>query len=533
MNAIRRLITTKVTAPLVLFAASAGPLAAQAPADLPGTIAYFRVVDTTEGQPGTSELHLVSPDGSNDRMIYSAPRGLSTIHPVPGWRPDGREIAFISAQEAGCSCYNSDIFAIQPDGSGLRRITNAPKCEDLAQLPQGSVTVTVENLIPDESLFFLYIEGATSLSTVAIAPGSSAVVTVDNVADLGRDQFVFVKSGSGTWLFPQAYADVVPGQAVAVANLVQITGGSGPYELRINTLTWKSDGSEIAYMVPAGLKEFLPAFPANGQGGLSLFSGKTWLVNGSLAWSPVSDEFLYYSTLAYPRGIYRGVKGSDVATHPLVLETDSVSGLCWLPDGSGFLFSTQNFGYFSNQIIRYDFANDQATVLADDSIHLGGVEVSPDGRYFAFADRADGNSPYDLFGKAIDGSGQWRIASDIVSWSWGAAEIVTDVAEEDRLLAQPGGFGLLPNFPNPFNPSTRIHYSLPVAAHVTLSIYDVLGREVARLADETQDAGGHMVTLDAKLYSPELASGVYFYRLDAKPSGGASFSATRRMLLIR
>jgi len=165
---------------------------------------------------------------------------------------------------------------------------------------------------------------------------------------------------------------VIPGQTVAAANAVQISTGNGPFKLKINTFTWKRDGSEIAYLVEAGLKEFLPAFPAPGQRGRSLFTGDTTLVNGSLDWSPVRDEFLFYSALAAPRGIYRGDKGSDVKTHPLVLETDYVSGLSWLPDGSGFLYSTQNFGYSSNQIIKYDFDREQATVLVEGSIHLAG-----------------------------------------------------------------------------------------------------------------------------------------------------------------
>jgi len=524
------LIMTAMAA--LFFMIAAEPLSAQPPANLSGTIAYFRVVGATQSDPGTSELHLVNPDGSNDRMIYSTPRGLTTIYPDPGWRPDGQEIAFISAHEFACSRFDSDIFAIQPDGSGLRRITNAPKCEDLALLPKGSVTVTVENLITNASIFFVYVEGATNLKQVVVSPGTSLTVTVDNVADLGRLQFVYVKSGLGTWFNPSAYADVVPGQTVVAADLVPIASGFGPFQFRINNFTWKSDGSEIAYLVEAGLNQFLPAFPVNGELGQDLFTGNTVLVNGNLAWSPVSDEFLYYSILTWPHGIYRGVKGSDVSTHSLVLETDYVSDLSWIPDGSGFLFSTQNFGFFSNQIIKFDFNSNQATVLADNSIYLFGVAVSPDGLYFAFADRSDENSPYDLFGMAINGSQQWGIASDIVSWDWGS-EMSTGVKEKNKSLAQVEDFELLPNYPNPFNPSTNIRYSLPIVAHVTLKIFDVLGHEIATLADETQKAGGHTVTFDARSYITELASGVYFYKLTAEANGSALFSATQKMSLVR
>jgi len=413
------LIRMALAAPFMCFTLMAGPSFAQAPAELPGTMAYFRVVGATPSEPGTAELHLVNPDGRNDRVIYRTPRGLSTINPSLNWRPDGREIAFSSPHEFAASPFNSDIFAIQPDGTGLRRITNAPRLEELAKLPHGSVTVTVKNLIRNETLFFVYVEGATDMKSVTVAPGASATVTVDHVAELGRPQYVYIKSGSGTWLFPQAYADVVPGQTVAAANAVQISTGNGPFKLRITSFTWKHDGSEIAYLVEAGFKEFLPAFPAPGQRGQNLFSGNITLVNGHLVWSPVRDELLFYSTLAAPRGIYRGDKGSDVKTHPLVLETDYVSGLSWLPDGSGFLYSTQRFGVSPNQIIRFDFNSRRATVLVEGGRHLGGVVVSPDGRYFSFADRADEHAPFDLCGQALHGGPRWKIASDIVSWDWG------------------------------------------------------------------------------------------------------------------
>jgi hypothetical protein len=526
------LITTAMAAPFIVLAIMAGELFAQAPANLPGTIAYFRVVGATQSEPGTSELHLINPDGSNDRMIYSTPRGLTAIYPVPGWRPDGGEIAFVSAHENECSWFDSDIFAVKPDGSGLRRITNAPMGDDLAQLPKGSVTVTVENMITDASIFFVYVEGATNLKQVLIYPGKSANVTVENVAELGRQQYVFVKGGKGTWIFPQAYADVIPGQTVAASNAVQITSGYGPYNYKINNFTWKSDGTEIAYLVEAGLKEFLPAYPAIGQRGQSLFTGKTWLVDGSLTWLPASDEFLYYSILAYPEGIYRGVKGTDVITHPLVVETDFVSNIGLLPDGSGFLYSIQHFGYAANEIIKFDFNSKQTTVLVGGSIYLSGVVASPDGRYFAYADRADANSPYDLFGMAIDGSQQWKITGDIVSWDWGT-ESATAVKGIDGSSSQVKDFALLPNYPNPFNPSTTIRYTLPVPAHVTLKIFDVLGREIATVADESQKAGAHTVTFDTQMYQPELASGVYLYRLTAQAHGGALFSSMRKMVLVR
>jgi hypothetical protein len=88
----------------------------------------------------------------------------------------------------------------------------------------------------------------------------------------------------------------------------------------------------------------------------------------------------------------------------------------------------------------------------------------------------------------------------------------------------PASYSLSQNYPNPFNPTTTIRYSLPEAAHVVLTVYDVLGRAMMTVLDATQLAGEKSVELDAS----SLASGVYFYRMQA---GG--FVATRKLLLLR
>jgi hypothetical protein len=85
-------------------------------------------------------------------------------------------------------------------------------------------------------------------------------------------------------------------------------------------------------------------------------------------------------------------------------------------------------------------------------------------------------------------------------------------------------FALHQNFPNPFNPLTIIRYDLPKTIHVTLKIYDLLGREVAVLVDEQKPAGAYQVTFNAH----SLSSGVYFYRLQA-----GSFTETKKLLLLK
>jgi hypothetical protein len=75
----------------------------------------------------------------------------------------------------------------------------------------------------------------------------------------------------------------------------------------------------------------------------------------------------------------------------------------------------------------------------------------------------------------------------------------------------PSGVVLHQNFPNPFNPTTTITFELPATDHVSLRIYDMLGREVRSLMNNRMGPGTHSVRMDAG----GLASGVYVYRLQA------------------
>lgn len=104
------------------------------------------------------------------------------------------------------------------------------------------------------------------------------------------------------------------------------------------------------------------------------------------------------------------------------------------------------------------------------------------------------------------------------------APVVSSVSPSQR----PTSFRLDQNYPNPFNPATVIRYQLSVASHVRLSIYDVLGREVAVLLDKDQSSGEHSTEWNAM-----VSSGVYFYRLEAVGTDGQKFVQTRKMMLAK
>jgi hypothetical protein len=100
-------------------------------------------------------------------------------------------------------------------------------------------------------------------------------------------------------------------------------------------------------------------------------------------------------------------------------------------------------------------------------------------------------------------------------------DIITDVESKTELPQQ---FALDQNYPNPINPSTTIRYALPHASFVTFSVYNTLGQRVAQLVNDQQQAGYH----DAVFRGDGLASGVYFYRIQA-----GDFVASKKLLLLK
>jgi hypothetical protein len=97
-------------------------------------------------------------------------------------------------------------------------------------------------------------------------------------------------------------------------------------------------------------------------------------------------------------------------------------------------------------------------------------------------------------------------------------------------------FKLYQNFPNPFNPSTKIEYTIPSVETrhtsslqmISLKIYDILGKEITTLVNEEKPEGTYEVEFGRNLINQVLTSGVYFYKLEA-----GAFSETKKMLLLK
>jgi hypothetical protein len=112
--------------------------------------------------------------------------------------------------------------------------------------------------------------------------------------------------------------------------------------------------------------------------------------------------------------------------------------------------------------------------------------------------------------------GNWMVQAHV------RADTISAVGDLPTSL--PHSYSLAQNYPNPFNPTTDIQFSLPIQSQVRLTVYDILGQEVATLVNGSLTAGEHTVAFNAA----SLPSGIYFYRLEA-----GSFSDIRKMMLLK
>ena len=151
---------------------------------------------------------------------------------------------------------------------------------------------------------------------------------------------------------------------------------------------------------------------------------------------------------------------------------------------------------------------------------------------FDFSDVSDPQllGDYQTPGQAI-GVCAFGDVAIVADWNnlgfYDCSPIVTGVAESQPVLPQ--SFALLPNYPNPFNSSTNIQFELPAPGHLTLMIFDILGRNVATLADGEFPAGRHIINWDGRdAQGQPVASGRYYIRAKAE---GAVQSAP--MLLLK
>lgn len=380
------------------------------------------------------EIRAIAPDGTNDRQLWThpdakKPLGIDSV----AWSPDGKDLAFSSRHTAVASLYDADIFVIHADGSGLRKVTNAPQMSDFAKYPKGTVSVTFRNDQPlykqaqaSAGVFIVYVAGAAEPQQITLPPGVARTVVFNQVADFGNTaQPVVAMWGSYRWFSPGL--DVRAGATVK-APVFSITGDGIEYFGAYRPV-WRQDGSRISYRSGACTLNSVPINPTPGEYVFNpLFSGKHPL--GTCVWdwgstAATANQLLYIENASGDSSIYRITEGGKHPGEKLTqysdIEYQLLFDLRWLPDASGFLFSNQTLMRDSANIYRYDFGTrkvTQVTHLANE--FTGAFTISPDGQWIVFerSKSLDDNRAIDLWIAKINGSNARLLVRNGFSPSW-------------------------------------------------------------------------------------------------------------------
>ncbi len=384
-----------------------------------------------------AEIRVIDSNGNNDRLLWTHPDAKEPLGLFDlAWRPDGKELAFSSAHEAVYSFYHADIYSIKPDGSGFRKITNAPDRKQFDQFKKGSVTVTVRNMQysfqqtqASQGIFMINIIGADEPVQITLPPGSSKTITFKSVADFGnKAQALVAINGPIRWFMPGT--DVKAGQSVKAPDL--LISGNGIEMMGAFRPVWKQDGSMISYRDGNCLVKIIPAYPPVGEVTFKqLFEGKNPMGTCTWDWGPVKgmeNQIIYTENESNEvSGIYIMKEGNlhdpktflaKFANYQYQIAHD----LKWLPDGSGVLFSATNLMMDAANIFKYDFKTKQTTQVTKlEGSFARRFTISPNGQWIVYekAKTKDGYDDVDIWIIKSDGNKDKLLVKNGLGPAWG------------------------------------------------------------------------------------------------------------------
>jgi hypothetical protein len=390
-----------------------------------GTIAYVR---------GGTEIRLIAADGSNDRRLWTHPDAKKELGIFDvAWRPDGKELAFSSGHAAAYSLYHSDLYAIRPDGTGFRKLTNPPDRNEFARYPKGSVSITLRNDQPiyrqsqaSAGVFIVYVAGADEPQQITLPPGSTKTLLFKNVADFGNvAQVVVAMWGKYRWF--TTGLDVQAGRT-SKAPVFSISG-DGIDLLGAFRPVWRSDGSRVSYRSGMCTLNSVPVNPTPGEYVYNpLFAGKNPLGTCVWHWGPTAstaNQLVYTENVSGDSSVYRLTEGGkhpgDKLTRYSDIEYQLLFDLHWLPDGSGFVFANQTLMRDSANLFRYDFATRKTTQITHlQNEFVGTFSIAPDGQSIVFerSKSLEEERETDLWIVSLDGRKPRLLVSNGFSPSW-------------------------------------------------------------------------------------------------------------------
>ena len=205
----------------------------------------------------------------------------------------------------------------------------------------------------------------------------------------------------------------------------------------------------------------------------------------------------------------------------LITNTKSEPGFNSGPGCGGSGCHTSETGIVSAEVLN----NFQVRItVTGTTSKVGGELVDANGNVVAVINSTSSN-PFTL---TAPSSGTFTVNAGFKNPSkkWGSTSAVINVTgiDEELVGLTPETFALYNNYPNPFNPATKIRFAIPQSTFTVLKVYSILGEEVASLVNELKTPGIYEINFDGT----DLASGTYLYKLQA-----GDFSETKKMIVLK
>jgi len=369
---------------------------------------------------------------------------------------------------------------------------NSPTFKEIAY--SGTALYAVEE---NNGVYFSTTNGNTWIQTSLTSPGFIKIAAYGNNVFAGTSkgavQGIYRSTNSGVnWVHVLAPVELFGITAITIdGNNIYASTGHNIYRSTNNGTNWvKSEHDFYVYSFAVSGTNIFAGVEATGVY-LSTNSGMTWkqtsLNNVNTLAVTITATNIYAGTEA---GVYfSSNNGANWISTSLgsryVSSLIALNGVFYAGTDEGIFLSKDN-------AINWIQKNQGLPAAMQDGPHLAASDN------FLFASNASFSS--------------WRRSlSDIINIQQISSIIPTE-------------FSLKQNFPNPFNPVTKINFYLPQKSFTILKIYDLSGKEITNLVNEKLDAGSYEFTFNGE----KLASGVYFYRLETE-----SYSETKLMTLIK
>ena len=465
----------------------------------------FTAHDITTSADYAYSVYAVDVDGDGDIDVLSA----SGDHKIAWYENDGSE-SFTAATITSSADGASSVYAVDMDGDGDIDVLSASIYDDTIAWYEndGSESFTAHTISTSAdgawSVYAVDLDGDGDIDVLSSSGSDDKIAWYENdgASDPSFAATTITTDADGAY---SVYAVDMDGDSD-----IDVLSASG----NDDKIAWyENDGSEsfTAHTITtsAGHAHSVYAVDVDGDGDIDVLSA-----------SVSDDKIAWYENIIPPSPFDLVYPLNDTT---IILTRDNFLDTLYFawnqsvdPGGDEVTYRREMTGDLPEYIRFIVESNEQTTTNMykvpyhhiEHYMHEAGVElisgtwtiIATDGEIDVYAE----NGPFTL---TIDGSKLNIADSDII----------------------PETFALHGNYPNPFNPTTTISYDLPKWSQVTLGIYDLLGKQIKTLVNQSQDAGNKIAVWDGTdNLGRQVSAGVYLYQIKA-----GEFTQTRKMLLLK